>query len=478
MTETKNVDSVGAPDVSCEDYVYHLPEELIAAYPVEPRDSSRLLAKLTGLSRSKELSEKKRAVFTLEDSILSHFASTKAKGQVLFDAHFRDLASLLPSNAHLVMNQSKVFPARMFAQFDSDGGKTEVMFLDLEEKSPHNPTTDTSLALQKNCNLQEWRAMIRKVGIVAGSKTYKTFSEGVTNVKLSLRVTKVHSDWLEEEGNGVEATVQIIREETDDDREVTMAEAFELFGTVPLPPYLGRELEDGDRAKYQTVYAKDTSSGSVAAPTAGLHFTNNLLENLMKKGVKQSFVNLHVGAGTFRPITVDKISSHKMHREQFSVDKESIKEILASLEEGKPIIPVGTTSVRVLESLYWFGSKLLNNEFSSNVCFDLGQWESYLLEQEFKRLPSAAESLAALLKVGDDIAIKGSTSMCIAPGYKFRLCDGLITNFHQPHSTLMLLVGALMNSPETCKETYSHAVKEKYRFLSFGDASLILNCQE
>eukprot|EP00511_Aplanochytrium_stocchinoi_P009185 CAMPEP_0204863258 /NCGR_PEP_ID=MMETSP1348-20121228/3184_1 /ASSEMBLY_ACC=CAM_ASM_000700 /TAXON_ID=215587 /ORGANISM="Aplanochytrium stocchinoi, Strain GSBS06" /LENGTH=489 /DNA_ID=CAMNT_0052013545 /DNA_START=109 /DNA_END=1578 /DNA_ORIENTATION=- len=471
-----------APNVSCEDYVYSLPEELIAAYPAEPRGSSRLLVRVTGADfESQSQDTDRKRVMQLENAVKKVLETknvVNVKGTI-FDQQFCDLCDLLPPNAHLIMNQSKVFPARMYAKdtSESEEDRIEVMFLDLEKNSPNNPSNYTSEALQKDCNMQEWRVMIRKEKIRVGDKPLEAISVSKDNTEfnLNLEIIHIHSDWIEDEGNGVEATVRIVLNTSE---KLSMAQAFEHFGTVPLPPYLGRESEASDRGKYQTVYAKDSASGSVAAPTAGLHFTDELLAKIHDKGVKRSFVNLHVGAGTFRPVTVDNIASHKMHEEQFSVGANTIKEIIHSLKNGNPLVPVGTTSVRVLESIYWFGCLAMHNKLlTTKKALFLGQWDAYALSKAFKRLPSAEQALSALLGTDDDEGISGSTCICIAPGYKFRLCDGLVTNFHQPHSTLMLLVGALLDSPENCKEMYTHAVASKYRFLSYGDASFILNAQ-
>jgi predicted adenine nucleotide alpha hydrolase (AANH) superfamily ATPase len=248
---------------------------------------------------------------------------------------------------------------------------------------------------------------------------------------------------------------------------------------------MSRPLEAADTQRYQTVYANAAAAGSVAAPTAGLHFTPELLDKLSAAGIKQSFVTLHVSAGTFQPITATNIADHVMHWEEFLVKTSAIRDVVRSLQLGRPIIPVGTTTTRVLESLYWLGARGLleaNPQSGQHTeASTLQQWEAYELADRFSDvLPSPAQALLFMAERGDrggDGVVGGSTAICIAPGYTFRLCDALVTNFHQPHSTLMLLVGALMGESAT-RQMYAHAVQERYQFLSYGDACLITNRQQ
>ncbi|MBL4705215.1 MAG: S-adenosylmethionine:tRNA ribosyltransferase-isomerase, partial [Flavobacteriales bacterium] len=245
----------------------------------------------------------------------------------------------------------------------------------------------------------------------------------------------------------------------------TFSEILSEVGELPLPPYMNRKAEEADEDRYQTVYAKN--EGSVAAPTAGLHFTNDIIENLKTKGVYSAFVTLHVGAGTFKPVKTDTIEEHVMHFELIDVSMASIKEILHSLG---PIIPVGTTSLRTLESLYWFGVKAHMNQL--DVAHpELTQWEPY---QDLPNL-TLKESIKALLahmRENEMTRFMARTQLIIAPGYKFKVAKGLITNFHQPKSTLLLIIAAMIG--DNWKKMYDHALKYDYRFLSYGDCCFLI----
>ena len=243
-----------------------------------------------------------------------------------------------------------------------------------------------------------------------------------------------------------------------------LAELAEQYGTVPLPPYLKRKDEESDKEDYQTVYAHQ--EGSVAAPTAGLHFSENTFKQLADKGVKTCFVTLHVGAGTFKPVSTETIDRHVMHTEQIVLKKENIEELLANLD--KRVMCVGTTSVRTIESLYWHGVKVLKNGNRYSE-IDVKQWDPY---QEECRI-SAKESLQAILESMEQEnrnVLIGQTQLMIAPGYEYRIVDAMITNFHQPKSTLLLLVSAMIG--EDWKRVYQFALENNYRFLSFGDACM------
>jgi len=336
-------------------YFYNLPQELIAQTPVTPRDASRLLV-------------------------------CECDGKTS-DQHFYDLPSLLHEGDVLVINQSKVIPARLYAKSLETGSPLEILLLRQKE-------------------LDLWYCMV-KPGKKA--KVGKKFS--ISDDKLIAEVVAV-----EENGDRL-----ILFEH---DQKKTLMEILDEIGNMPLPPYITKKLED--RSRYQTVYAKD--DGSAAAPTAGLHFTEELLKKLKDKGIKIVPVTLHVGIGTFRPVKEEDITKHPMHSEFFTVSDESAKIISEAKKSGKRIIAVGTTSCRTLESAFNADGKLVaNNSF---------------------------------------------TDIFIYPGYKFKVVDALITNFHLPESTLIMLVSALLGYDNTMK-AYEHAVKEKYRFFSFGDAMLI-----
>jgi len=240
----------------------------------------------------------------------------------------------------------------------------------------------------------------------------------------------------------------------------------EATGHIPLPPYITREDEKEDIERYQTVYS--SIKGSVAAPTAGLHFTGNVFEKLKTRGIKSVELTLHVGAGTFQPVKVNNIFNHEMHCEHFFIDTKTI-EIL--LENYGKIIAVGTTSVRTIESIYWLGVRLIQSPADTRSGFSLGQWEAYETGTGF----SVKQSLGALLKFLNERNLSylhASTSIMIVPGYKFRMTGGMITNFHQPRSTLLLLISAWTGN--RWKDIYTFALENRFRFLSYGDSSLLL----
>jgi len=255
------------------------------------------------------------------------------------------------------------------------------------------------------------------------------------------------------------------------------------LGETPLPPYLRRAATREDATTYQTVYSNTALAGSVAAPTAGLHFTPEVLDALHGLGVTSSKLALHVGAGTFKPVNAATLGAHEMHSETFSIEHDAVSKIAATLASGKPLIPVGTTSARVLESLYWLGATLpatlpaarTAQPASTATEVHLGhlaQWAAY---KHGLPLPVApAISFGRLLERSEGRRLSGSTSLCIAPGYPFAVCDGIVTNFHQPDSSLMLLVAALLGGAEHTHSLYAHALRERYRFLSYGDSSLLL----
>jgi S-adenosylmethionine:tRNA ribosyltransferase-isomerase len=250
------------------------------------------------------------------------------------------------------------------------------------------------------------------------------------------------------------------------DPSLSFAEVIEATGHVPLPPYITRSDEPGDMSTYQTVYS--SVRGSVAAPTAGLHFTPEVLERLAKKGIKKEEVTLHVGAGTFQPVKSDLISEHKMHCEHFFVSSETIETLIVNI--GR-IIPVGTTSVRTIESLYWLGVKLLVRGSASPADFHVGQWEAYENQTDVDII-TALNSLLQYMNANNLLFLHVSTSIIIVPGYNFRLTNGIITNFHQPRSTLLLLISAFTG--EKWREVYAYALENNFRFLSYGDSSLII----
>ena len=336
------------------DFDYHLPEELIAQHPVEPRDTSRLL--------------------TLD----------KITGEVVHKAHFYELLEELNAGDVLVFNDTKVIPARLYGQRAESGGTVEVLLLTPAGES----SWECLVKPGKKCPIGQVIVFDERL---KGTVTDKTDFGG--------RIIKF-------ECTGV------------------FDEVIQEIGEMPLPPYIHEKLEDKDR--YQTVYAKE--KGSAAAPTAGLHFTPELLEKIKAKGVELEFVTLHVGLGTFRPVSADSIEDHQMHSEFYVVHKDTADRINAAKAAGRRIVAVGTTSVRTLES---------------------------------------ASTEEGVLQ-----ATSGWTQIFIYPGYKFKMVDALVTNFHLPQSTLLMLISALAGR-EHCLAAYEEAVRERYRFFSFGDAMFI-----
>lgn len=387
--------------------MYHLPDEQIARYPVTPRDSSRSLFFNRG---------------TIEHR------------------SFNELPNMLPEGSLLVLNDSKVVPARLM--FQKETGATIEVFL----TEPHDPIlVPQAMESKGSCS---WHCMV-------GNK--KRWKEG-TSLRLDINdELTLQAHWHDRENGIVQFTWNT---------DLSFAEVIELCGRIPLPPYLERDAEDADKDTYQTVYSKE--KGAVAAPTAGLHFTEKTFKDLLDKGINAEYLTLHVSAGTFKPVSAENVLEHDMHSEQLVVSRANIENLLSKVDQ---LIAVGTTSMRVMESLYWFGVRLQNKEDNPYFVPKL-----YAYQHAEAELPSAAVALQAILNdLNDKQAEKlmGSTEIFIVPGYKFRMCSGLVTNFHQPGSTLLMLVSAFIGE-ENRKKVYNEALQEAYRFLSYGDSSLLL----
>lgn len=401
------------PEIRMSDYTYTLPDERIAKYPLAHRDDSKLLVcKSTGQP----------------DSIV--------------DANFKELPQWLPQNSLLVFNNTKVVPARMIFAKET-GALIEVFCLE-----PCDPKEYVlSFAQFHTCS---WYC------VVGNAKRWKEGSICLLNHQNDPEITKL----------GLVATMEqrerdgfIVRFNWQTD--VPFSTVLELCGTIPIPPYLKRQAESSDTERYQTVYAK--FRGSVAAPTAGLHFTPAVLDSLQKSGTQIKELTLHVGAGTFKPVKSACINDHIMHSEPFSVTKVFLKELIA---HTGPVISVGTTSLRCLESLYYLGlhaSKGLKPSF-------VDQWEPYTSESTLT-YKEALQSLVDYLDKTGEEQLWASTQILITPGYTFKAVDLLVTNFHQPNSTLLLLVAAFVG--DVWKDIYDHALSGNYRFLSYGDSSLL-----
>ena len=399
-------------DLRIEDYTYALPDERVAKYPLEIRDSSKLLIYNSG---------------RIEENI------------------YRKIAEHIPEGSLLVFNQTKVVHARLLFRKDT-GGIIEVFCLE-----PHNQYADVPTAMMQKGKVW-WKCMIGgaskwKHGMVPELKH--------ENPGFTLRATI-----LERESGTF--TLEL----SWDDDSLSFAEVLHYAGKVPLPPYLHREADTTDEERYQTIYARE--EGSVAAPTAGLHFTNDVMTSLDAKGIDLSFLTLHVGAGTFKPVKSETMQEHEMHAEWIEVSRETLAQLISHLETG--IVAVGTTSLRTLESLYWIGAKLHNDVSIDFSGIAVDQWEPY--EQSYDTKPT--ESLNAILLYMDAKGINRlltRTRILIAPGYKMKIVKGLVTNFHQPQSTLLLLVAALIGSD--WRKIYEHALTNNYRFLSYGDGCLL-----
>ena len=378
------------------DFYYELPEELIAQHPLSDRSGSRLMA-LDGKTGE-----------------VSHM-------------HFSDLPSLLHQGDVLVINNTKVIPARLLGVRSDTGSAVELLLL-------------------RRIDENHWETLARPGKKIRPGKKM-TFLPG----KLTAECEEVKED-----GN------RIIRFDFDGIWEEILDEA----GTMPLPPYIHEQLED--QSRYQTVYAKET--GSAAAPTAGLHFTPEVLSAIDAKGIEREEVTLHVGAGTFRPVKSENVADHEMHSEHISVTRDTILRLIA--HEGKAIA-VGTTSVRTLESLYYVGCKLLRQPDLTEEQLDVAQWEPY--EEESEAMPSAKEALQAIVDWLDRhqlTTLHTATRIIIVPGYRYHIVQMLITNFHQPQSTLLLLVSAFLRGD--WRRVYDYALSHDFRFLSYGDSSLLI----
>lgn len=403
-------------NISIKDFSYDLPDARIAKYPVDPRDHSQLL-----LYRDGEISR----------------------------SQFKNLPQYLPENSLLVYNNTKVIRARMFFRKET-GAQIEIFCLE-----PLMPADYAqNFQAQGSC---EWLCLVGNLKKWKGGKLHRQLSLNGQDVVFSA------------EHLGVEDKAQCIRFSWTP-AEIPFGDLLEQAGQIPIPPYLNRESQQSDERSYQTVYSR--IEGSVAAPTAGLHFTPAVLQSIDEKQIKRQEVTLHVSASTFQPVKSEQMDGHPMHLEFISVEASLIEDLLKY--EGR-ITAVGTTSVRTLESLYWFGVHLLeSNTMQSNSVeesvWTLHQWYPYEDHQDY----SMQQALQALL---DDMRAKGetqftaSTRLLIAPGYTFRVVSDIITNFHQPQSTLLLLVSAYVG--EDWRKIYDYAMANDFRFLSYGDSSLL-----
>jgi S-adenosylmethionine:tRNA ribosyltransferase-isomerase len=395
-------------EILIQNYTYQLPDDRIAHHPLPKRDDSKLLVYKSG-------------------KIETH--------------RFYHLPAQLPEKATLILNNTRVIEARIFFT-KVTGGVIEIFCLE-----PASQSMEISLQQQGEV---EWTCMI------GGASKWKPGQVLVKELEIDGKVVILEARYKEKLADAFiihfswsPATLHFIQ-------------VLHAAGNIPLPPYIKRSAELQDAERYQTIFAKN--EGSVAAPTASLHFTAEVFSNLAQKGIHPNYITLNVGAGTFKPVKTASIADHTMHHETFSVHRETLQAILGA----KIVVAAGTTSLRTLESLHWIGVKLLTRDKIAD--FQLAQWEAYDLDQSV----SYQDSIAALLQWMEDQeqdVLDCRTALLIVPGYNFKILSGIITNFHQPQSTLILLIAAFIG--EDWKKVYQYALDKDFRFLSYGDSSLL-----
>jgi len=407
-------------NLSISDFDYPLPEEKIAVYPLKKRDESKLLV---------------------------------YKNEIISEDIYRNIADHLPANSLLIFNDTKVIKARILFK-KITGAVIEIFCLE-----PYEKINDYTIVLAQK-NSVRWKCMIGGAG-----KWKEKFLEKeitINNKTIILKAALVEK-----------LTDAYVVELSWDPGNFSFAEIIEHAGETPLPPYIKRKAEESDSETYQTIYS--AHEGSVAAPTAGLHFTKEIFSSLTKKNIATAFVTLHVGAGTFKPVKASRMEAHEMHAEWIDVSTNFIEQLIQNIS-GK-IFCVGTTSVRTVESLYWMGLKAFLDPQIEFEKLKIAQWEVYD-NGTFPDKISASDCLNSLLnyligKKLDRLFIQ--TQIIIAPGYSFKIIDGMITNFHQPKSTLLLLVAAMIG--DKWKDIYQYALSHEFRFLSYGDGCLIYNSE-
>ena len=397
--------------IQIKDYTYNLPDDRIARYPLAQRDESKLLIYQNG---------------NIGEDV------------------YRNIGQQLSKDTLLLFNNTRVIEARMFFE-KSTGGIIEVFCL---EPAADLELTQAMMSMGKvrwNClvgGAAKWKQGLLEKKLIINNDSFSLFAE---------LVEKKADHFI------IEFSWQ---------PSFTFAEVLHYAGVLPLPPYLQRKTEEADYERYQTVYAKE--EGSVAAPTAGLHFTDALLKELQQKGMEEAYITLHVGAGTFKPVKSATMQDHDMHKEWMQVSRSTIETILNY--QSKTIIPVGTTSLRTLESLYWMGVKAHQFPAATIEELEIHQWDVYDLQQNILT-EDALQSLLRWMDTHETDELICHTQILIAPGYKVKLAHALITNFHQPNSTLLLLVAAFIG--DDWRRVYDYALAHEFRFLSYGDGSLL-----
>lgn len=399
------------PEIDIKDYNYNLPEERIAQYPVKDRDKSKLLLYKNGIITSDQFSR---------------------------------LPDYIPGDSLLVFNNTRVIRARLLFRKES-GAIVEILCLEPVNPAGYEMSFGSKQPVEWKCligNLKKWKGGSLSLEYVHSGKTGRIYAERICTIG---EAWKVLFRW--------------------DRNELTFGEVIEAAGHIPLPPYIKREDEEADENSYQTVYSR--INGSIAAPTAGLHFTGKVLNDLKQKGITSTELTLHVGAGTFRPVRAGRISDHEMHTEHFVAGRETLELLI---RHAGRITAVGTTTVRSLESLYHIGVGIADKKAVAENNFFVNQWSAYGRGSDI----TLQDSMSAILDYMDASGIESinaSTRILIVPGYKFRMINGLITNFHQPQSTLLLLISAWIG--DDWKKVYGFALKNNFRFLSYGDSSFL-----
>lgn len=397
------------PDIRIEDYNYPLPDGRIAKYPLPERDASKLL----------------------------HYEAGEISGH-----SFRNLPEILPSDALMIFNDTRVVPARLHFRRGT-GAHIEIFCLEPDTPAEYN----VNFAQTQKCR---WKCIVGNV------KRWKSDILHLYNPEDNAEIAEMDMQASLVERNGETSIVEFTWR-----NEAPFSKVLETCGSIPIPPYLNRETESIDLERYQTMYAK--YRGSVAAPTAGLHFTPEVMEAVRAKGIDIEKVCLHVGAGTFLPVKTSAVAEHPMHREPFSVSLGLIRKLR---DRKQPVVAVGTTSVRTLESLYYAGVRCIRDGQPS----DIGQWDPYTLDKDYS-LEEALEALVSYMEGNGMEELRLGTKIIIVPGYRFRIVDILVTNFHQPQSTLLLLVSAFTDGD--WHRIYDYALAHDFRFLSYGDSSVL-----
>lgn len=411
-------------EIQIQDYQYNLPDTRIARFPLKERDQSKLL-----LFKDKNIQE---------------------------DC-YKNLADHLPQDSLLLFNQAKVVHARLSFQKVS-GGKIEIFCLE-----PDQRYSDITTAMMQERQVY-WKCLLK------GASKWKSDSPLFLNMEDSTSSPKNKEVQAKAEKINREGNTFTIRFswQTTRAHPLSFSEFLEIAGEIPIPPYLKRKAESSDQERYQTIFAK--KEGSVAAPTAGLHFTEPVIAKIKAKSIAIEKLTLHVSAGTFMPVKTEKMKGHQMHSEWIELSLSLLKRVAQQIRDQKKVITVGTTSARTLESAYWIGAQILRNEWNTQTDIAVSQWYPYRQPDEFTGL-EAIEALIAYFDQNEITKLITRTQLIIAPGYEFKLLDGLITNFHQPASTLLLMIAALVG--DHWKSIYKYALQHDFRFLSYGDGSLL-----